>query len=166
MTLTLQEISDRLEIQDLLVQYGYAMESLDFDALDDVFTEDALIDYSDLHGTKGDLPTTKGFMQALAVKPRVAQYLVATSKLTIEGDTAEARTIGRHPVLIDRGDEVPHVMFCGIWYNDRFVRTAKGWRIRERVVERFYYHNVPPELAFLELPHQAEGCVCAVMTAE
>jgi hypothetical protein len=165
MTLSLQEISDRLEIQDLLVRYGYAMEGHDWDALDDVFTDDAVIDYTDLHGTRGDLPTTKQFMQALANKPKEAQYLVATSRLAIDGDVAESRTIGRHPVLLDRGGPVPHVMFCAIWYNDRFVRTAAGWRIRERVVERFYYHNVPPELAFLEAPHLAEGCACSAMTA-
>jgi hypothetical protein len=104
-------------------------------------------------------------MQALANHPREAQYLVATSRLRIDGDTAEARTIGRHPFLLDRGGAVPHVVFCGIWYNDRFVRTADGWRIRERVVERFYYHNVPPEMAFLEAPHLAEGCACQAMTA-
>jgi hypothetical protein len=165
MTLSLQDISDRLEIQDLLVAYGYAMESHDWDALDGVFTADAVIDYTDLHGTRGDLATTKQFMQALANRPREAQYLVATSRLHIDGNSARSRTIGRHPCLIDRGGPVPHVMFCGIWYNDEFVRTSEGWRIKERVVERFYYHNVPPELAFLEAPHVAEGCACQAMTA-
>src|SRR5215469_4096683 len=97
MTLSLQEISDRLEIQDLLVAYGYAMEGHHWDALDTVFTQDAVIDYTDLHGTRGDLATTKQFMQALANRPREAQYLVATSRLRLDGDTAESRTIGRHP---------------------------------------------------------------------
>src|SRR3546814_4065573 len=33
MTLTLQEMSDRFEIQDLLVAYCYAVDNQDFDAL-------------------------------------------------------------------------------------------------------------------------------------
>jgi hypothetical protein len=167
MTLSLQEISDRMEIQDLLVDYGCAMESHDWDALDDVFTEDAIIDYTDLHGTKGDLATTKQFMQALANRPREAQYMVSPSKIVFagDGDSASARTIARHPFLIDRGEgEIPHPVFCAIWYNDRFLRTPKGWRIQERVVERFYYFNVPPELAFLEQPH-GDNCACAALTA-
>jgi hypothetical protein len=35
-------------------------------------------------------------------------------------------------------------MFVGLWYRDVFVRTAKGWRIRERYEERIFDHNVPP----------------------
>ena len=31
-----------------------------------------------------------------------------------------------------QGDGPPHVMFCGLWYRDRFVRTGEGWRIAER----------------------------------
>ena len=167
MTLSLEEISDRMEIQDLLVSYGCAMESHDWAALDDVFTEDAIIDYSDLHGTRGDLATTKQFMQALANRPKEAQYMVSPTKILFSAnrDRASARTIARHPFLIDRGDgQPPHVTFCAIWYNDSFRRTPSGWRIAERVVERFYYFNVPPELAFLEQPH-GDDCACAVMTA-
>ena len=37
-------------------------------------------------------------------------------------------------------------MFVGLWYRDIFVRTPKGWRIKERYEERCYTHNVPPGL--------------------
>lgn len=43
--LSLAEISDRLEIQQLLVAYSTAIDLRRFDDLDDVFTPDA---YSDL----------------------------------------------------------------------------------------------------------------------
>ena len=42
---SLQEISDRLEIQQLLVDYSTAIDQRRFDDLDRVFTEDAYIDY-------------------------------------------------------------------------------------------------------------------------
>ena len=38
--LSLQEISDRLEIQDLLSRYSYAIDERNWDGLDDVFTPD------------------------------------------------------------------------------------------------------------------------------
>ena len=38
MTLTVQEMSDRFEIQDLIVSYCYAVDNKEFDKLDDVFT--------------------------------------------------------------------------------------------------------------------------------
>ena len=55
MTMSLQEISDRLEIQDLLVAYSHAIDTRNWDALDDVFTPDAFIDYSDFGGGSGDV---------------------------------------------------------------------------------------------------------------
>ena len=42
--LSLQEISDRLEIQQLLVDYSTAIDLGRFDDLDRVFTPDAYID--------------------------------------------------------------------------------------------------------------------------
>ena len=41
-----QELSDRFEIQDLLADYCHAIDSQNFSALDDIFTEDAIIDYT------------------------------------------------------------------------------------------------------------------------
>jgi len=37
----LQEMSDRLEIQALLARYAHAIDTRDWDGLDDVFTPDA-----------------------------------------------------------------------------------------------------------------------------
>jgi hypothetical protein len=54
MTLTLQEISDRLEIQDLLFQYADAIDQKRFDDLYDVFSEDAHVDYSVFGGSVGN----------------------------------------------------------------------------------------------------------------
>ena len=42
--LSLAEISDRLEIQQLLVDYSTAIDTRRFDDLDRVFTPDAYID--------------------------------------------------------------------------------------------------------------------------
>jgi SnoaL-like domain len=42
--LSLAEISDRLEIQQLLVDYSTAVDNRRFEDLDDVFTPDAYID--------------------------------------------------------------------------------------------------------------------------
>jgi hypothetical protein len=37
-------------------------------------------------------------------------------------------------------------MFLGLWYIDQLTRTAGGWRIRERVEENCFVHNVPASL--------------------
>jgi hypothetical protein len=43
--LSLQEISDRLEIQQLLINYSTAIDQRRFDDLDRVFMPDAYIDF-------------------------------------------------------------------------------------------------------------------------
>ncbi|MGA9676375.1 MAG: nuclear transport factor 2 family protein, partial [Mycobacterium sp.] len=48
--LSLEEISDRLEIQQLLVDYSTAIDQRRFDDLDKVFIPDAYIDYRALGG--------------------------------------------------------------------------------------------------------------------
>ncbi len=64
MTMSLQEISDRMEIQDLLVAYTYALDSRDWEAFEQVFTPDAFIDYSVMGGSKGDVKTTLEFLRS------------------------------------------------------------------------------------------------------
>jgi len=58
--LSLQEISDRFELQDLIYRYSQLIDGKDFDKLaTDVFTPDAFIDYSAFGGSKGDLSCTR-----------------------------------------------------------------------------------------------------------
>ena len=51
----IQEISDRLEIQQVLIDYCHAIDDFDWDALDRVFTPDAIIDYSEMIPFRGNL---------------------------------------------------------------------------------------------------------------
>ena len=54
------EISDRLEIQQLIVDYSTAIDTRRFDDLDAVFTQDAYIDYTALGGIEGHYPGGEG----------------------------------------------------------------------------------------------------------
>jgi hypothetical protein len=144
MVMSLEEISDRLEIQDLLVAYSHAVDTRDWDAFDDVFTDDALIDYSEMGGSRGGVAATKEFLRTTMPQFCSFQHMQATSKVTLHGDTAEGRTICHNPMVMDRGNGETHVFFCGLWYRDRFVRTPAGWRIKERYEEKSYFFNQPP----------------------
>ena len=143
--LSLQEMSDRLEIQDLIARYSHAIDDRDWDALDRVFIPDAVIDYSELGGSKADLASTKVFLaQAMPAFPAF-QHLSATTRLDIEGDRAKARTILFNPmVMMHEGEE--RVFFIGLWYWDELVRTPAGWRIASRREQKSWSFNAPPGL--------------------
>jgi len=147
MALSLQEISDRIEIHDLLVRYSHAIDTRDFEALDEVFTPDALIDYSAMGGAKGSLPEIKDFLRKAMRQFTGFQHLIANSMIDLRGDEATGRTICHNPMVMTKPNGETHVFYCGLWYLDRLVRTPNGWRIRERVEEKCYFHNLPPDFA-------------------
>jgi len=137
-----QELSDRLEINDLITDYSYAIDTRSWDDLDAVFTADAHIDYTAVGGESGDLPTIKAWLAKTLEMFSGFQHLVATSKVAIDGDTASARTLCHNPMIMNHGGSET-VIFVGIWYHDTFVRTADGWRISSRREEKGYMHGLP-----------------------
>ncbi len=135
--LSIEEISDRLEIQDLLIAYSTAIDTRRFDDLDRVFTPDAYIDYRAMGGVDGHFPEVKAWLaQVLPNFPAYA-HMLGNVDIRLAGDSASSRTLCFNPMVLgvppDSGGEQPQVLFCGLWYEDEFVRTADGWRMSRRV---------------------------------
>ena len=59
----LQELSDRMEIRDLVTAYTRAVDTRDWDALDEVFTSDAVLDYSSVGGPVDSLDVVKPWIE-------------------------------------------------------------------------------------------------------
>jgi len=140
--LTLQEISDRIEIQDLIARYAHAIDDQDWDALDAVFTPDAVIDYTEVGGPRGLYPEIKRYLAEALPRFRPYQHLSATTRLQIDGDRAQAKTILFNPMTIEHEGE-SRMFFVGLWYRDDLVRTPEGWRIARRYEEKCWNFNAP-----------------------
>lgn len=125
----LLEISDRMAIQQLLVDYASAIDQRRFDDLGRIFTPDAYIDYRAMGGIDGTFPEVKAWLEE--VLPRFPAYfhLVGNFDIRLTGDTATGRTMCFNPMQIDVEGRV---LFCALWYEDEFVRTADGWRMTRR----------------------------------
>jgi 3-phenylpropionate/cinnamic acid dioxygenase small subunit len=136
--LSLQEISDRLEIQQVLIDYSSAIDQRRFDDLDAVFTPDAYIDYRVTGGIDGRYPEVKTWLAE--VLPNFPAYSHMIGNLDIsfsdEGDAASARTICFNPMVFNA--ESKQILFVGIWYVDQLLRTADGWRLSRRVEEKCF----------------------------
>ena len=142
--LSIQEISDRFEIQDLVYRYAEIIDSKEFDLLrDDVFCEDAFIDYSVFGGSKGGLEETIAFLhKAMKLFPNT-QHLNANIQIELDGDRATGRVMCLNPQQMKVRDGEEHIFFCGLWYLDEYRRTDKGWRIARRVEEKSFVFNQP-----------------------
>jgi len=139
----LQALADRLALEELVRRYANAIDTRDFDALDRVFTTDAYIDYRAMGGIDGPYPDVKKWLpQALGSFPAY-MHLVGNGVYEIDGDVASGRIACFNPMVVPRPDGGSDTMFLGLWYVDRYRRTADGWRITRRVEEKCYDFNVP-----------------------
>jgi hypothetical protein len=147
MKYSLQQLSDKLELQELAFEYSEAIDQKDFDRLDAVFTPDATIDYSALGGEKGSYPEVKKFLANTLPIFDDYYHLVSNVHIKLDGDTATGRVMCFNPMGLPVPGKAPHMMFLGLFYLDKYIRTADGWRIFERVEERSWGYNVPGGVA-------------------
>jgi hypothetical protein len=147
--LSLQELSDRVELEQLSVTYANAIDSGNWNDLDKVFTPDAYIDYRALGGIDGRYPQIKQWLGEVLPKFPGYCHLVGNIAVTVTGDTATGRTLCINPMNTPLPEGGAQVMFLGLWYVDKYVRTSAGWRFTERVEQPCFQHNVPAHMAML-----------------
>ena len=75
-SLSLQEISDRIEINDLLTRYTVAIDTKDWNLLDTCFTPDAQVDYTTSGGIKGEYPEVRAWLEKALAPFTMTQHLI------------------------------------------------------------------------------------------
>ncbi len=150
MTLSLQEVSDRIEIQDLLVRYTRAIDEKDWGLLDQCFIPDAQLDYRSSGGVQGAYPEVRAWLEkALAPFPMTVHY-ITNSEVQLDGDRATARTAVLNPMGFGNPDGSLHQFTVGAYYVDELVRTPEGWRIASRREDQAFMEGTLPEA--LQIP--------------
>jgi ketosteroid isomerase-like protein len=133
-------VADRLAIQDLLVAYAHAVDSLhDLDGICAVFAEDAVFDLSGIGFPRleGHAQIRGFFADTFAAMAAQAHYLTNFAITAYDGDTASIRAyvtgMGRYKA---GGGITVH----GRYYFD-VVRTGAGWKARRYTMDFL----IPPE---------------------
>lgn len=134
----LQQIADRLEIQEVLTRYTRAIDTGDWDRLDTVFTPDAAIDYTESGGIAGDFATVKPWLAEVlpAFFPR-RMHTLGQLDIAVDGDEATVAAYFHNPMPMDDGQGGTKVVEFGGLYHHTLTRTADGWRsraLREEIV--------------------------------
>jgi len=144
MKYTLAQLSARMEIEDLITEYADAIDTNEFDRLDQVFTADAWIDYSAMGGAVGHYPSVKAFLQQSMPYFKATQHLIANYRIQLIGeDRALGKIMCFNPMQLHLGDATSEVFFLGLWYLDEYENTDAGWRISKRVEVKSFDHNLP-----------------------
>ena len=149
MKYNLEQISDRLEIEDLITDYADAIDALDIDRLDQIFTDDAFIDYSAMGGAVGAYPEVKRFLKDALPAFANTQHMISNYQIKLDGNKATGKIMCFNPMELNMGEgqENP-IFFIGLWYIDEYVKTDQGWRICKRSEIKSYDFNTPEFMSF------------------
>jgi 3-phenylpropionate/cinnamic acid dioxygenase small subunit len=141
MPLSLQEISDRIEINDLLIRYTRSIDDKDWELLDSVYTPDADIDYTASGGVAGKYPEIREWLaKALAIFPKTVHF-IGNSEIELDGDRATGRTFVYNPMAIPKEGGEIDMFTVAAYYIDELIRTDAGWRIAKRSEEQVYMQS-------------------------
>jgi SnoaL-like domain len=142
--LTLQDLSDRAEITDVLVREASAMDRRDWESWEAQFTPDAFIDYTANDGARGNPAEVRAWLAAVLGRFTACQHLSSNHEISLYGDRATVRSMQYIGVRTE-SPEGPRVLFSGIWFRDELRRTDAGWRIGSRIEELAWRHNFPQD---------------------
>lgn len=149
----LQQVIDRIEIEDLLCRYTHAIDTKNWDLLDEIFTPDAEIDYTEVGGIKAGLQEMKEWLAKSLSVFSLTQHLIGKSNIHLTGDKAECSTIVHNPMVMPVNKEGKYdaegkqttTLFVGCWYEDTCVKTSDGWRISKKYEKQGFFHGSMPE---------------------
>jgi hypothetical protein len=131
----LDEISDRLEIEALLGRYTRAIDTGEWDGLDEVFTPDAQIDYTATGGIAASYDEVKPWLaEMLPIFPRRLHTLGQVVS-EVSGDEATVAAYFHNPMVLMQPDGAELLVEFGGVYHHELVRTPDGWRSRKLLEE-------------------------------
>ncbi|GGC13240.1 hypothetical protein GCM10011494_35140 [Novosphingobium endophyticum] len=125
----LRAAEDQLEILRLLNTYGPAVDSGSAQAAADLWVEDGIYDAGGVtRFTPEALVTMYNDEGHQGLVHTGSSHLTATPRIEVNGDHAEA--VAYSFVVVKRGEE--WFIMRGAINHWQLVRTARGWRIKER----------------------------------
>jgi ketosteroid isomerase-like protein len=128
-------------LTNLKSQYCRFLDTKDFPAMCGLMTDDVTVTYGGGAITLTGREAVQAYMEkALSDQGILTQHLVSNPELEVSGDTATGRWSLVDTVIIDAAGIV---IRGASLYEDRYVRTADGWRIAHTGYRRLFEEMGP-----------------------
>ena len=127
---SLQTLLDERAIVGVALRYCRALDTKDWEALRDVFVPDATGDLGGGATRIGADEIIARISKALSLLDE-SQHLVGNHEVVVDGDTATHRCYLQAQHVRKDAVDGPNYIVAGR-YEDEFVRTEAGWRIKYR----------------------------------
>lgn len=138
-------VSDRVGIDDLLTRYATAIDSLDWELLDTVFTSDAHLDYRSAGGVEGSYGEVRQWLAKVLPIFELTQHLIVNREVMQRPDGFHARSSFLNVNTL-KVEGRPWLFTVGGRYYDRLVDAGEGWRIVDRIEHTLWWDNPMPGL--------------------
>ena len=122
---------DFYDIVNVAIAYTWALDTKNFDALNDIFASDATGMLNGVHCESRDAIIAR--ISGSLLRLDFTQHLVGNHQVNATGDTATHRC-QLHAQHVKTGTEGGDNFIIGGYYDDVFVRTSNGWRIQHRIM--------------------------------
>ena len=132
----LAQISDRLEIEALLTRYTRAIDTGEWDRLDDVFTPDAADRLHRVGRHRGAVRRDEAVARRDAADlPETGCTSSARSTARSTATTATVAAYFHNPMVLPQDEAEGLLVEFGGIYHHELVRTPDGWRSRRLLEE-------------------------------
>jgi len=134
---------DELAIRDLAFRYARMVDRRDWTQVARVFAPDCVLSGEGFR-MQGHAELDLGLRKIDMFS--ATQHCVHNQVTRVDGDrgTGEFYCVAYH---IHERDGVPYKLDMGIRYEDRYVRTADGWRLAERTLRLIWQQDLPLDLS-------------------
>ena len=123
----LKSVRDELDIQRVIHDYAWACDNADWGLLKSLFTDDAQLDYSTTQGPAGGRDEITAWLEQSLSQVDWIHHVVSNFQIDLDGDRAKVRAMFHCSAQIPGVDDV---LVTGGYYDEDFVRTPDGWKIR------------------------------------
>ena len=140
-------MNDQQEITELLAHYADAVNRRDLEAWTKVWSEDGIYTLNGASKRVGRDAIVALYEKAMAMVESMLQ-VVHNGTVEVDGDSATGRWyVSEHHGLGDGKS----VYVIGV-YQDRYIRTADGWKFAERHFDQLYLENRNGDLSGTTFP--------------
>jgi len=125
------EAADRIAIEEMNARFAFALDHHDYDALRDLLAPD--VHYVSVGREHDGVEAVIASFKARVAK-RTTRHNLGNAVLTpVDGDTVTGWSTWTTWASNEPGVTPPRI-FMVADFHDRYVRTAGGWRIAERII--------------------------------
>ena len=136
----MQAVADKIEIHELLARSTPEASTRTTGTWRSVFTEDAIVDYSQSGVICGNRDEVAEFLRQAFETIPWATHHITNVEVELDGDRAQARAMFFNPMHLPGMEEESST---GGYYFHDLVRTPNGWKSEHLVEQPVWFVNKP-----------------------